>query len=642
MTYYGIIRKTTGRSDKELIMKKSIKRLSVSLLSLMILLITLMPVFAAKGPEGLQSQMERGWKSQEERIDVRVDLDEDGTAHVKEYWGVDIKDNWSELFIPMTHMNGMKIENLKVKNVSTDAEYTTVEGNWDSYSNEKDTDRKRELKNRKCGLSRISGGNEICWGVDNSGYNVYELDYDLTNAVKKYSDDKVGFHIRFVNSDMNINNLSAVTVVIGMSDGKALTKGNTKVWAFGLEGDIQVQNGEIVCRSESGGRIDFCNVMAEIKPSLFNEDKLYKTRASFKNVEKEAKKGSDYSTEKPSLLKRILNFFLRNILLFVILIPIFISILADRTVPGGAGTDTIYTGNMKPEEIKNKDYTRDIPMHGSKEAAVTAINSMHSSQPLKENIFAAYLLHFLQIGVLKSFSGEKKKNSYLILQKETVEKEKEKYIKTESEEALYKILLETAEYGESDAEGTITPKDMKSYGKKNVDVISRWYKLVQREGKQEIIDFGYTEKIIGKKGFKKATVDALNEEGRKEAAKFEGLENFFRDFTLLNERQMSDVGLWKDYLVYATLFGMTKKVAKEMDKLIPDYFEHPERYGYSPGAFYGGYEFFDFYIISSFASDYNYGLRAQAGDSRSFGGGGFTSVGGGGGFSGGGSGGGGR
>lgn len=616
-------------------MKQKIKRILITFLSLTILLISLLPAFAVNGSEGIDKQMEQGWENGEERIDVRVDLDKNGTAHIKEYWAVNVDNDWSEIYIPMTHMNGMEIENLKVKNKSTGDIYKMVDGSWDTYSHISSTEEKRELKKNKCGLHSIDEGKEICWGVSNSGYNVYELDYSLTKAVKAYSDSKDGFHIRFVNSEMNIDNLSAVTVIIGMADGEKLTKNNTKIWAFGLEGDIQLQNGNIVCRSKSDGVINFCNIMAEFDTSLF-DDGIAKTDLSFEDVQKKAFEGSDYSIgedeKKPSPIRKFFSFLLENILFVIIFIVILLKELFGRRIQGSGNSDLINVDSIKKSEKNHKDYARDIPMHGSKAAAVTTLTSLNNIEPTNENILSAYILSFLQKGVVKSQKGNGKKDSYLI-----VEDGKEDILESDSEKALYRILLSAA-----DVEGKLDSKRMKSYGNKNAERMKSWYKNIKREGKRDIISYGYTDHIEVKKGFKKEMVDAFNEEGKKEALKYKGLENFFRDFTIINEREMSDVGLWKDYLVYASIFGLTKKVAREMNKLLPDYFENPEKYGYSPYAYSGGYTFFDYYMINRFASSLNSGITAQEQAARSSGGGGVTSLGGGGGFSGGGSGGGGR
>jgi uncharacterized membrane protein len=51
-----------------------------------------------------------------------------------------------------------------------------------------------------------------------------------------------------------------------------------------------------------------------------------------------------------------------------------------------------------------------------------------------------------------------------------------------------------------------------------------------------------------------------------------GLRKFLKEFTLLDERELKEVKLWKDYMIYATLFGIADKVIKEMKQVNPAYF----------------------------------------------------------------------
>jgi uncharacterized membrane protein len=46
-----------------------------------------------------------------------------------------------------------------------------------------------------------------------------------------------------------------------------------------------------------------------------------------------------------------------------------------------------------------------------------------------------------------------------------------------------------------------------------------------------------------------------------------------KEFTLLDERELKEVKLWKDYMIYATLFGIADKVIKEMKQVNPAYFD---------------------------------------------------------------------
>ena len=112
-----------------------------------------------------------------------------------------------------------------------------------------------------------------------------------------------------------------------------------------------------------------------------------------------------------------------------------------------------------------------------------------------------------------------------------------------------------------------------------------------------------------------------------------GLKKFLKEFTLANERHVSELGLWKDYLVYAELFGIADQVRADMQKINPEFEKMAKIYQ----------DMCDRTVVPELMATTLYGSRlAQKAIARerSGGGGGSASMGGGGGFSGGGSGGG--
>ena len=42
------------------------------------------------------------------------------------------------------------------------------------------------------------------------------------------------------------------------------------------------------------------------------------------------------------------------------------------------------------------------------------------------------------------------------------------------------------------------------------------------------------------------------------------------DFSLLNEREVPDLKLWEKYLVFATAFGISEKVLKQLKVVYPE------------------------------------------------------------------------
>jgi hypothetical protein len=129
-----------------------------------------------------------------------------------------------------------------------------------------------------------------------------------------------------------------------------------------------------------------------------------------------------------------------------------------------------------------------------------------------------------------------------------------------------------------------------------------------------------------------------NAEGAREACHVVEFKNFLNDFTLSKERGAVEVGLWKDYLVFAQLYGIADKVAEQFQKLFPKEFqEMSESVGMNPNTMRQTIHVNNTLTTGAFARATS---KYSAGSVK--GTGGHTSFGGGGGFSGGGFGGGGR
>ena len=64
-----------------------------------------------------------------------------------------------------------------------------------------------------------------------------------------------------------------------------------------------------------------------------------------------------------------------------------------------------------------------------------------------------------------------------------------------------------------------------------------------------------------------------NKDGQEQACRVVEFMNFLKDFTLSKERGAVEVGLWKDYLVFAQLYGIADKVAEQFQKLYPKEFQ---------------------------------------------------------------------
>ena len=67
-------------------------------------------------------------------------------------------------------------------------------------------------------------------------------------------------------------------------------------------------------------------------------------------------------------------------------------------------------------------------------------------------------------------------------------------------------------------------------------------------------------------------IAVLTEEGAEEKEKWKGLKRYMENFSLIEEREIPELALWEEYLVYATAFGIADKVIEQMKAIYPKVF----------------------------------------------------------------------
>ena len=167
-------------------------------------------------------------------------------------------------------------------------------------------------------------------------------------------------------------------------------------------------------------------------------------------------------------------------------------------------------------------------------------------------------------------------------------------------------------------------KELEKWSRNNYNKLFDFLKDSEKYGRANYINKGLVEKKTSKFLIK----DGLKEE----AIKLAGLKKFLNEFSRIKERQVIEVKLWKEYLIFAQIFGIAKEVANQFK----DYY--PDIVNYNDGN--SNLDIMDVIILNnlstnvvnaassarSAANNYNAG-----GGGFSSGGGGFSSFGGGGG-----------
>jgi uncharacterized membrane protein len=181
---------------------------------------------------------------------------------------------------------------------------------------------------------------------------------------------------------------------------------------------------------------------------------------------------------------------------------------------------------------------------------------------------------------------------------------------------------------EASKDGILEKKEFEKWCDKNYSKILKWFDNILIKARDELIVEGLI--IEKEKTYFKFFVREYYEatpELKEKALQIAGLKRYLKEYTLIKDREPIEVKLFEEYLIYAQMMGIAKKVSKDFKDIYPEIIEQSHFDSYDNIIF-----------INSYAA---YGISsAKSAETRannySSGGGGFSSGGGGGGSFGGG------
>ena len=468
-------------------------------------------------------------------LDINVAVNKDGSAVVTQRWSMQVGSENTEWYIPVQNLGPMTIGSLSVKDNGVPMQ--SLGDNWD-------VDRSRSWKTGKCGIVRKRDGVELCWGLGDTGAHNWEVSFALTGLVQAY-DDADAFNFMFVNPGMP-DAPEHVRVTIGPAfECPEWTYDNTRVWAFGFYGDINVKGGKVVAETSEpmGYSSKFINLV-KFEKGIF-QPAVTKGGAVQDFIDR-ALEDSSYGEDDPEDKWFLLGFAL----LFIggIFLVIYVAIASalgykwKKSMFGRAKIDGWY---------------RDIPLEGNLFAAeyVLTKGARFGSNTQPQNIIGAFFLRWIMDGKLKVQPDPKSdKRVNLLFEADSASMD-------DVEEDLFQWALSAA------GDNSILEKnEFEKWSTKNYKKMTAWPDRAIARGKTWFRDKGYF-----------LTEGTCTTEGQQQACHLVEFRNFLKDFTLSGERASNEVGLWKDYLVFAQLFGIAEKVAKQFKKLYPSIYEEVAR-----------------------------------------------------------------
>lgn len=527
-------------------------------------------------------------------IDTEVEILEDGSGKITQTWNTFV-DEGTEFFIPIQYLNHMNLKNVSV----------SMDGREFEFVDDWDIDKSFEEKAYKYGILETDEGYEISFGMSEREVRTYDIKFTYENMVQSFT-DKDGFNVRFVNNDMDPAprrvSLSMHSPVIDFSED------NTKIWAFGYNGNINFDNGNIVARSTS--EFDSSNhltTLVEIEKGHFSP--TYISNYSFEDLKVEAFEGSSYSQGDTEFENSNFNSMEEEFdMRILLIIPASLLVVFGAIV--GASNKMKTKFNNKNIPINNS-MSQEIPLDGNINANYYFLRNTYKndqdSVELNFNLLTAYFAKWAEEGILS--------NEFKILKSPSFNEES-------FEKKLWDFIIKGGVF-----QNKIDSEQLENYTEENYYEFMNLFTLANREG----FDFSLKNDYIRKdKKFLVVTEYNLTDKGKNELNKVYGFKNYINDNSFYEEFNKENSKKLKEIFIYSNLYSDNEKLVKFLD----DKVDKNQNFGYFP--------YYLFYINSnqhraSVSKGYETGIN-----NASSGSGGGASFGGGGGFSGGGSGGGAR
>jgi len=530
------------------------------------------------------------------KITMDIFVDNFGNAHVTEKWAADLNSG-TEGYKPYYNLGKSEIKDYKV---SLNNMYFETLDYWDMDASFSD-------KRYKAGINPVNNGYELCFGISNYGNNIYKMEYTITNFVSQIEDADM-IYWQLIPYDLS-DKPDYVYIKI-YSD--FLYETTLDVWGYGNYGGYAYvhEGGYIELIKEDGLDTDeYMTVLVKFPKGTFNTSSILND--NFDYYLDMAENGATTYEDRTTFFDVILGIFSFIIsILPTIMVFIIIILNANKSL---YGTKKLKFGKGT-KNVKDAPYFRDIPCN--------------------KDIFKAYWIA-CQYGLVKKntdFLGAillkwlKNKNIENITVTSKFLKKEERAIKLLNSTGLNGYELEIYNMMDMAAEdGVLESNEFTKWCNKNYSKILKWFNNVIDYVTMEYVGMGLI--VEEKKKFSK--VYQVDDSMKEIAMQMSGLKNFLNDFSNIKNRESIEVSLWEEYLMYAQIFGIAEKVAKEFKKLYPDIITDDQ---YDDVIFIHTISYKGVSAATS-ARD-----RAQ---SYSSGGGGFSSGGGGGGSFGGGGGGGG-
>ncbi len=598
-------------------------------------------------------------------LDYDVTINKDGSMDVVETWDVYVSET-NTLFKTFSMDNG----NYEITNVKV----TKIDGNEEIPLNQIFVEQYHVDENSYYGLINKNGKFEIAWNVgldDSYDDRVYKMYYTVEDAVKIYN-DCTEMYWQFLSNENSMTGKNVTGTIKLPNPVSDLEK--LRVWGHGdYTAEIKKSSKDTVTFTLPKVR---ANKMIEVR--IVTEDDIYpfstnKYKKDYLTeiLAEEQTWADEANKERENAKKMVAAMTIVVAIIIGINILVLIVFLSKKRKYKVIGEELKIEYSYPKSDLK---YFRDIPDEDNATPARAAYmyNFKNNTSMISDKIakiFAATMLDLSLKGLI-AFETVSEKEVRI----SRTSNSNNESILTEDEKIVYE-LLKDAMLGKD----SITPKEFSKYASKEyetvyaklnrLDNIVKDYEITTGKISQDRIEvskkwsskfglflilailsfflitflpaipigFGILANACRKNSL---YVSILTSTGNEEVARWKGLKNYMEDYSMLDDKLVPDIVLWEKYLVYATAFGISKKVIEQLKVVHPEMFIETDNAGIRNYAYwnmmttssFGENSFNDFSkslerVYSSAQSAYS--AAHSSSSSGSGGGGGFSGGGGG-------------
>ena len=472
-------------------------------------------------------------------VNMDINILKDGTTNIKETWDVKA-DSGSEWYKTMYKLNNSELTNYKVLMDGKELNYK----NWDVNEN-------LDEKSGYYGINHTSKGIELCFGKKDYQRHTFVISYTLSNYVFNVDDAQVLAWVIYPKAD--VNQFSAeISSYYKFPD-------TLDVWGYGYKGYAYVEDGVIKISTENSLNDEYVSVLVKFPLNTFsttNTDSRYQT---FDDVYKVAEEGTfeydyDYDYDYDYNYDNVVSSYLIILFLLFAIIPVIaILISSKKGIFGNYG----YIEN-KTITKRNTPMFREIPCDKDIYYA-NALIKLNNFNYVGSNIFGAIILKWVKNNKI-IFINEKKG----VFNKETTKLDlrSNPTFDNENETKLFEMMYKASK------DGILESKELEKWCKKNYSKFLKFFDKLENSKIDELKEKGHIYKRKSRRECKRRYV--MDDKIYDDSSKLFGLKLYLEEFSSMDTKEVLDVHLWDEYLMFAYLFGIADKVAKQLKKLYPE------------------------------------------------------------------------